>query len=213
MMAPVHLAFSCRVLRKLSRCYCRRYYHGHLDRIDDGPSPLPDVNKAKMLALLAITVEMEHCLRGIPTDYCATTNQFHPRFYSSATKRDRYLHFLRFLHFTDSSNEPDMTDENSDRLWKMWNLFEILNKTFSKFYSSSEYLAIKEGIVLFKGRVIFRQYIPKKHKRFGIKTLQTMWHTRMIWQFILTWLGWGNFTQRCSIHPRQRYTGNDGASL
>jgi hypothetical protein len=41
---------------------------------------------------------------------------------------------------------------------------EILNKTFSKFYSPSEHLAIEEGIVLFKGRAIFRQYILKKHK-------------------------------------------------
>ena len=60
-----------------------------------------------------------------------------------------------------------MTDENSDGLWKMRNIFEILTKTFSKFYSPSEYLDVDEVIVLFKGRVIFRQYIHKKHKCFG----------------------------------------------
>ena len=31
------------------------------------------------------------------------------------------------------------------------------------------HLAVDEVIVLYKGRVVFRQYIPKKHKRFGIK--------------------------------------------
>jgi len=40
---------------------------------------------------------------------------------------------------------------------------------FSKFYSPSEHLAVDKVIVNFKGRVIFRQYIPSKHKRFGIK--------------------------------------------
>jgi hypothetical protein len=40
-----------------------------------------------------------------------------------------------------------MTDENSDRLWKMRNPFEILNKTFTKFYSSSETVAVDEVIV------------------------------------------------------------------
>ena len=50
----------------------------------------------------------------------------------------------------------------------MLNLFEILNKTFSKFYSPSEHLAVDE-IILFKGRVISRQYVTMKHKRFGIK--------------------------------------------
>jgi hypothetical protein len=82
-------------------------------------------------------------------------------------KRDRYRNTLRLLHFTDNNNEPEVTDENSDRLRKMRNLSEI-QKTFSKFYSPSEHLAIDEVIVLFKGRVIFRQYKAKKHKCFGI---------------------------------------------
>ena len=80
---------------------------------------------------------------------------------------DRYLHILRFLHFADKV--PDTKDENYDRLWKIRNLLDILNDRFSKFYNPSEHLAIDEVIVKFKGRVIFRQYTPKKHKRFGIK--------------------------------------------
>jgi hypothetical protein len=78
-------------------------------------------------------------------------------------KRVRYFHILRFLHFTDNKNEPDMTDENSDLLWKIIYLFEILKEKFSKFYSPSEHLAVSGVIVKYKGRVIFRQYIPKKH--------------------------------------------------
>jgi len=84
-------------------------------------------------------------------------------------KRDRYLHILRYLHFTDNRNEPDRTDENFDRLWKIRDLFEILNSTFSKFYNSSENWNVDKVIVSFKGRVIFKQYIPKKSKNFGIK--------------------------------------------
>ena len=62
-----------------------------------------------------------------------------------------------------------MKDENSDPLWKMGNLFEILNQKFSKFYSPSEHMAVDKVIVLYKVSVIFRQYIPNKHKRFVIK--------------------------------------------
>ena len=62
-----------------------------------------------------------------------------------------------------------MKDENYDRLLKIRNLFDILNDKFSKFYNPSEHLAVDEVIAKFKGRVIFRQYIPKKHKRVGIK--------------------------------------------
>jgi len=60
----------------------------------------------------------------------------------------------------------------------MRNIFEILNEKFSKFYSPSEHLAVDEVIVKFKGRVIFRQYRPKKHKRFGIKIYKLCDETR-----------------------------------
>ena len=146
-----------------------RYYHDHLDRIDEGPSPLPDLTEAEMLVFLAITIQMGHCIRDKLTDYWSRAENVHTPFYSNATKRDRFFHILRFLHFTDNKNEPDMTDENSDRLWKMRHLFDILNQKFGKFYNPSEHLAVDEVIVKYKGRVIFRQYIPKKHKRFGIK--------------------------------------------
>jgi len=44
---------------------------------------------------------------------------------------------------------------------------------FSKFYSPSEHLAVDGVIVLFKVSVIFQQFVPKKHKRFGIKFYKT----------------------------------------
>jgi hypothetical protein len=34
----------------------KRYYQGHLDRIDDGPLPLPDVTEVKMLVFLVIMI-------------------------------------------------------------------------------------------------------------------------------------------------------------
>ena len=52
---------------------------------------------------------------------------------------------------------------------KKRDLFEILRMSFSKFYNPSEHLAVDEVIVKYKGRVVFKQYIPKKCKHFGIK--------------------------------------------
>ena len=42
----------------------KRYYHGQLDGIDDGPSPLPDVTEAEMLVFLVITIKMGHFACG-----------------------------------------------------------------------------------------------------------------------------------------------------
>jgi len=54
------------------------------------------------------------------------------------------FHILNFLHFSDSLNQPDENDKNYYRFRKI-------------------------GTLLIKGAVIFKQYIPKKCKHFGIK--------------------------------------------
>jgi hypothetical protein len=48
-------------------------------------------------------------------------------------------------------------------------LSDQLNNSYAKFYSSFEHLAVDEVTVPFKGRVVLKQYIPKKHKCFGMK--------------------------------------------
>jgi len=40
---------------------------------------------------------------------------------------------------------------------------------FCEMYNPTEHLALDEVIVLYKWRIVFRQYVPKKHKRFGIR--------------------------------------------
>jgi hypothetical protein len=57
--------------------------------------------------------------------------------------------------------------DNYDLLWKNQTIFDILNDGYEKYYNPSKHLAV-ETTVKFKGRVIFRQHIPKKHKRFRI---------------------------------------------
>jgi hypothetical protein len=73
-----------------------------------------------------------------------------------------------FLHFADNAQRHDQGEEY-DWVWKIRTIFDTLNQAYAKFYNPSEHLAVVDGIVKFKGRVIFRQHIPKKRKHFGIK--------------------------------------------
>jgi hypothetical protein len=49
----------------------------------------------------------------------------------------------------------------------MRTLFNQLSEACAKFYIQSEHLDVDE-IMLFKGRVIFKQYLHKKHKHLGV---------------------------------------------
>jgi len=46
-----------------------RYYQDCIDRLDDGPSPEPDVTEAEMFVFLALTIQMGHGIRDKLTDY------------------------------------------------------------------------------------------------------------------------------------------------
>jgi len=74
---------------------------------------------------------------------------------------------LSFLHFANNSQRPDEGEEY-DCLWKLRAVFHT-DEAYVKFYNPLEHLAVDEVIVKFKGRVIFRQYSPRKRKRFSIK--------------------------------------------
>ena len=83
--------------------------------------------------------------------------------------RDRFFHILRFLHFEDNDNPPSRDNPDFNRFWKIRKIFDTLSNKFCEMYNPTEHLAVDEVIMLYKGKVIFGQYIPKKHKRFGIK--------------------------------------------
>jgi len=142
-----------------------RYYHQFLENSDDGHSPKREVTEA--FAFLALTLQMGHTVQGRLEDYWSKMEELRTPFYGQMMARARYYHILRFLHFMD--NNRNGVDRTDDRLRKIRDLFEIIRTNFSKFYNPSEYLAVDEVIVKFKGRTVFKQYIPKKRKCFSIK--------------------------------------------
>ena len=117
------------------------------------------MTETEMFAFLALTLQMEHTIQGRLEDYWAKMEQFRTPFYGKTMAPAGYYHILRFLYFTD--NNRNGVDRTDDRLWKIRDLFEIIRTKFSKFYNPSEHLVVDEVIVKFKGRVLFKQYIPK----------------------------------------------------
>jgi len=122
-----------------------------------------------MYLFLSIIVQMGHDQRDALKSYSSTVIQVFTPFYRNTMKHDRLFHILRFPHFSDNRNEPDKTDENYNRLWKMGTIFGKFSDSYAKHYSQTEHLTVEVVILLSMGRVIFKQYVPKKHKESGIK--------------------------------------------
>jgi len=121
-----------------------------------------------MITFVALALQMGHELKDTLHDYWSRLRQLHNTFYGETMARDRFLHILCFLHFADNSQRPEEGEEH-DQLWKLRTVFDKLNEAYAKFYNPLEHLAVDEVTVKFRGRVIFRQYIPQKRKHFSIK--------------------------------------------
>ena len=78
--------------------------------------------------------------------------------------RNRFLSLLRFLHFNDNGQQT--TDDN---LYKIRPIINHLRDVFGEILVPYQNLCIDESLVLWKGRLSFKQYIPSKRRRFGIK--------------------------------------------
>ena len=77
--------------------------------------------------------------------------------------RERFQLIMRFLHF---GNQPDFLN---DRFGKVRMLLHHLNDTMAELFIPGKDLSIDESMMLFRGRLIFRQYIKNKKHKYGVK--------------------------------------------
>lgn len=93
------------------------------------------------------------------------------RFYNLSVRnymsRDRYLIILRCLHFTQNVQERETPPE--DRLYKIRPLLELFNRKIVTIYAPGKNLSLDESMLLWRGRLLFRQYIKNKKHKYGIK--------------------------------------------
>ena len=129
---------------------------------------MPDITLLDMMTFIALALQMGHKLKDTLHEHWSGIRQLHNPFYGETMTWDTFLHTLHFLHFADNWQRPDEGKEY-DRIWKLRTVWDKLTEAYAKFYNPSEHLAVDKVIVKFKGRVIFRQYIPKKRKPFSRK--------------------------------------------
>ena len=73
------------------------------------------------------------------------------------------------MHFVDNNNAPDPSDSNRDKLSKIRPFLNALPPRFTEVYAPSQNLSLDEALIMFKGRVQFKQFLPLKRSRFELK--------------------------------------------
>lgn len=79
------------------------------------------------------------------------------------------IYFAEKLFHINNNNDRTEMRNGFDKLFKVRPLFDTVSSTYMKLYDSSRNLSIEESMQRFKGRLSFRQYMPAKPTKWGIK--------------------------------------------
>ncbi|KAL7637887.1 UNVERIFIED_CONTAM: hypothetical protein RMT77_011499 [Armadillidium vulgare] len=128
-----------------------------------------EVTIEEMRKFLGLYILMGIVHKPTINSYWSTDRYLSTPAFPSVMKRDRFCNILSFLHFEDVSEVIDFSNEAERRLRKLNPLLRMLDEAIEKKYYPSQNLSLDESLLLWKGRLIFRQYIKSKRSRFGIK--------------------------------------------
>lgn len=73
---------------------------------------------------------------------------------------------FRYLHLQDNM---DPAVDKTDKRWKIRQWMDLLLVRFQALYEVNSFVTVDESMVKYKGRLGFRQYLPMKPVKWGIK--------------------------------------------
>ncbi|GFR65049.1 PiggyBac transposase Uribo2 [Elysia marginata] len=128
------------------------------------PVDIPEMRKFIGIILLSGLVYKSAMRSFWTSDPLTSTPAF-----SALMKRDRFEQIMKFFHFNNNAYEPPHTANERDGLYKIRPLLEQLSTSFRNAFTPEKEICIDESLMLYKDRVIFRQYMPLKWAQFGIR--------------------------------------------
>ena len=121
---------------------------------------------------LGLTLNMGIVEKPSIRSYWSTDSLIETPIFHKTMSRDRYLNLLTFFHITDNEQAVPRGHDDYNPLFKVHSFKQTLQRRFRTIYTPEQHIAIDEGMVPWKGRLSFRQYLPNKPDKFGIKLYQ-----------------------------------------
>lgn len=128
-----------------------------------------ETNKGEILLFLSLLI-----LEGInqkPEErmYWSKIPAIETPYFSKIMAEKRFSLIMKFLHFSNNQQYPESETKAKNCLAKIENLSLMLLKNYQKVYILERDVSVDESLLLFKGRLGWKQYIPSKRARFGVK--------------------------------------------
>jgi len=126
-----------------------------------------NTNRLEMKTFLSLLFHMGTIKLPRLEDYWKTNKLFNLPFFRTYMSRNRFTILLRALHFSRNPAEGESVPRN--RLHKIQPIVNYFNSRMNEIFEPNKNLSLDESMVLWRGRLIFRQYIKNKKHKFGVK--------------------------------------------
>ena len=123
----------------------------------------------ELSAFLGIQIAMGLCSKSSIDDYWATGAWLTYTPFTQVMGRNRFQILNSFFHFNNNENRLERGQDGYDPLFKLRPLLDITAPLYRQVYGPGQALSIDESMVAFKGRCFFKQYMPSKPTKWGIK--------------------------------------------
>ena len=124
----------------------------------------------------------------ITSPKCSTTSAKEHHYiapFGEVMDKHRFICLSKFLLFNDNQ-QYDPNGNIPKNLFKLWPILVHIKAKFSSVYQPERDMALNESLLLWKGRLGWKQYIPTKRARFGIKSFEICESSSgYIWDFFV----------------------------
>lgn len=163
------LAFIGDDLWDLMVAETNRYAHQKLANNPERLARYREVSRAELKAFIAINIIMGIVKLPTLVLYWSTDDFFANHGIKKTMAKSRFEEIRCYLHFGDSSREPARGDANYDRLFKVRSVLDYVRNKCNNNFKPTKNISVDEGMIGFRGKLSFRQYMPAKPTRHGIK--------------------------------------------
>ena len=135
----------------------------------------------EMLKFFGIIIEMGLVQMPQMNHYWSSSQLYGLEIIRSAMPRERLELILKFWHFSNNNNK----NSYQDRLFRLKPLSDLLKERFSSVYTPDSVISIDETMIPWRGRLVFKQYIPGKAQKYGIKMYKLAALNGYTWNYII----------------------------
>ncbi|XP_041473820.1 piggyBac transposable element-derived protein 4-like [Lytechinus variegatus] len=128
-----------------------------------------DTTPAELKAFIALQMAMGLVTKSATDQYWEENWLLGTPGFSTVMCRNRYQLLNSMLHLVDNELRIPRGQPGYDPLFKVQPVIDLVRPTYQQSFSPGRELAVDESLAPFKGRLSFRQFMPMKPKKFGVK--------------------------------------------